>query len=359
MLFGGLMHSKMADDTASLEAMDKSSDSISEDSSLSNKGKRRVYGLCLMTLAGFYVVLANTLVQLIHEYSTTEISSLTILFSRSVVTVFSCVIFMLIARTNPIPSTRETFILTVLGLTGVGAILFMYLALSIIPVGDVTVINFTAPIFTSALSVAFLGESCTFIDTFLGFIGFCGVFIMTRPTIIFGKQDSGSEVLGECVIGGENHYVTSGSDYIYGVVYTLIGAFLIALFYIMNKLASQKGDVILKIFYTGAIGVISPAFIMWITKRPYEFSDQWEIWLLLLFIGVLSVIHLLFVAESLQFEEAGPAALIRNADCVYAFILQYLVLGIIPNALTILGATIVVISSTAMGFCRYISAKKK
>ena len=123
-----------------------------------SKARRRVYGLCLMSLAGFYVVLANTLVQLIHERSEIEISSLTILFTRSVATVVMALLFMAIAKTNPFPSKKEVLALTLLGLTGVGAILFMYLALSLIPVGDVTVIHFTAPIFTSALGVVFLNH---------------------------------------------------------------------------------------------------------------------------------------------------------------------------------------------------------
>lgn len=350
------------------EESDSFNDTIDEDvdndetTALENKGKRRVFGLCLMSLAGFYVVLSNTLVQVLHTtYTNISISSLTILFSRSVVTVFMALVFMFIGRTNPFPSKQETIILSALGLTGVGAILFMYLALSIIPVGDVTVINFTAPIFTSALSMTFLGESCTFIDAFLGFIGFCGVFIMTRPTIVFGEQDFESENLSECISGVENHITLAGGggDYIYGVAYTLVSAFLVALFFILNKLTSKNGEVILNIFYTGVIGVVLPTAITCITKRPYTFSKQWEIWLLLLLIGVLSVIHLLFVVESLQFEEAGPAALIRNADSVYAFALQYVVLSIVPTWLTIVGAAVVVTSSTAMGICRYISAKKK
>ncbi|XP_066920329.1 solute carrier family 35 member G1-like [Clytia hemisphaerica] len=326
------------------------------------KGRRRVYGLCLMSLAGFYVVLANTLVQLIHEHSITDISSLTILFSRSVVTVAMALMFMLFARIHPFPSKRETLALSALGLTGVGAILFMYLALSLIPVGDVTVIHFTAPIFTSAMGGIFLKQPCSFMDAFLGFISFCGVFIMTKPTIIFGKQDHQSETICESVTGCENQVDSvdpnHNDTYIYGVGYTLIAAFLVSVFFILNKLISRKTDVILTLFYTGTMGLILPSIIMCITQKPFQIGAQWEIWLLLGLIGVLSVVHLFFVAESLQFEDAGPAALIRNADCVYAFVLQFLVLGVTPNLLTIIGALIVVVSSTTMGVTRYLSAKR-
>jgi len=105
------------------------------------------------------------------------------------------------------------------------------------------------------------------------------------------------------------------------------------------------------------MGLILPTVLVCATGNQYRLGGEWEIWLLLLLIGILSVIHLLFVAESLQFEDAGPVALIRNADCVYAFVLQYLVLDIIPHSLTIVGAAIIVVSSTTMGITRYLSAK--
>ena len=329
-----------------------------------SRGRRRVYGLTLMSLAGFYVVLANTLVQLIHGRSLVEVSSLTILCSRSVVTAAMALMFMIIGRIHPFPSRRETLALSALGLTGVGAILFMYLALSYIPVGDVTVIHFTAPVFTSAMGRAFLKQPCSIMDGLLGLVSFCGVFIMTRPTIIFGAQDLESETICETLTGCENeHHSTdsladSKNTYLYGVGYTLVAAFLVSIFFILNKLMSRQTDVVLTLFYTGIMGLILPSVIVCVTQEPYQAGNQWEIWILLLLIGVLSVVHLLFVAESLQFEDAGPAALIRNADSVYAFGLQYLVLGVAPHTLTIIGALIVVISSTTMGVSRYFSAKR-
>ena len=329
-----------------------------------SKGRRRVYGLTLMSLAGFYVVLANTLVQLIHEHSLVDISSLTILFSRSAVTVAMALVLMLVARIHPFPSHRETLALSALGLTGVGAILFMYQALSLIPVGDVTVIHFTAPVFTSAMGRALLQQPCSFMDAFLGFISFCGVFIMTRPTVIFGTQDIESETICESLTGCENEHHSMDSSrgdnsYMYGVAYTLVAAFLVSVFFILNKLMSRKTDVVLTLFYTGIYGLILPSIIVAVTQKQYQVGDQWEIWILLLLIGVLSVVHLLFVAESLQFEDAGPAALIRNADSVYAFGLQFLVLGVAPHLMTIVGALIVVVSSTTMGVSRYFSVRQK
>lgn len=347
--------------------LNKMAEQVSEDNDTStdgkqlSKGTKRIYGLCLMSLAGFYVVLANTLVQLIHEYSNTDISSLTILFSRSVVTVAMALMFMAIARIHPFPSKQETLALCALGLTGVGAILFMYLALSLIPVGDVTVIHFTAPIFTSVMGCVFLKQPCSLMDAFLGFISFCGVFIMTRPTIIFGKQDMETQHICKSVTGCENGVKSidhaSDDTYVYGVGYTLVAAFLVSVFFILNKITSQNTDVVLTLFYTGIMGLILPTVLVCATGNQYRLGGEWEIWLLLLLIGILSVIHLLFVAESLQFEDAGPVALIRNADCVYAFVLQYLVLDIVPHSLTIVGAAIIVVSSTTMGITRYLSAK--
>lgn len=161
-----------------------------------------------MTLADLYMVISDTLVQLIYEHSNTDISSVTVLFSRSVATVAMAFMFIAISRIYLFPSKRETLALCVLGLTGVSSILFTYLALSLIPVGDVTVIQFTAPIFTSVMGFVLLNQPCSLMDAFFEIISFCGVFIMTCLNIIFGKHDTESKHKCESVIEYENKVFT-------------------------------------------------------------------------------------------------------------------------------------------------------
>ena len=49
----------------------------------------------------------------------------------------------------------------------------------------------------------------------------------------------------------------------------------------------------------------------------------------------MSFIHVLFIAEALLLEEAGTCALIRNANSIYAFVLQYAILKVPPQVKTL------------------------
>ncbi|XP_057294786.1 solute carrier family 35 member G1-like [Hydractinia symbiolongicarpus] len=335
-------------------------DTTHEENTTTKLPRRRVYGLVLMSLGGFYVVLSNVLVQLIHQHSYVDISSVTLLYMRSLFTTFLAVLVMFLGRVHPAPSRSACFKLTILGLAGVGGILFMYLALAHMPVGDVTIIQFTAPFFTTILSVLFLSQKLTFVDVICGVFSFLGLLIMTRPTLVFGEEDIDSREISECITGesdvanAHNH-----SDYMLGAFYALLGSVLVSIFYILSKICGKQGDVMLIIFYTGLVGMLLPTGVNLVRQQPYVFGHQWDIWILLMLIGLLSFVHLMFVAESLQFEEAGPVALVRNADCVYAFVLQYTILGVVPKPLTLMGATMVVIATTCMGGYRYYCAKKQ
>lgn len=49
----------------------------------------------------------------------------------------------------------------------------------------------------------------------------------------------------------------------------------------------------------------------------------------------MSFIQVLFIAEALLLEEAGTCAVIRNANSIYAFVLQYAILKVPPQVKTL------------------------
>lgn len=203
-----------------------------------------------MTLAGFYVTLANTLVQMVHKYSHTPVSVLTIVFLRSLFTFVGAVPFMMISCTNPTPSPKAVANYLLLGVTGVISTFFIFLALSKIPVGDVTIILFTSPVYTVILSTIFLKESCALSDIVCGLCSFTGVLIMTRPTLLFGEQDEDSRELCESITEESEHlHSERSSEYLFGALYALCGSFYVAVFYVLNKVCEKHGDFIINVAF--------------------------------------------------------------------------------------------------------------
>ncbi len=86
---------------------------------------------------------------------------------------------------------------------------------------------------------------------------------------------------------------------------------------------------------------------------------SWASVTVILLVGLLSFVHLLLVAESLQLEDAGPAALVRNADIVYAFILQFLFLGVKPEWTTLLGASMIITTTSMIAVKRIFYSKSE
>lgn len=237
------------------------------------------------------------------------------------------------------------------------AVIFVYLALERIPVGDATVIQFTAPVFTVAFSFLCLGKGCGILDTVCGIISFGGVIVLARPTILFSHKNANSHVPSHIAHAQSKVAAKPGdAKYLEGIGYAVLAALCLSLFFILNKMTGKKLDVTLTIFYPSIFGVIiSPIFIA--VKHTAWFAWAPETWGLICVVGFVSFVGLMFMAESLQLEDAGPAILIRNLDVVYAFLLQYALLKIKPDLMSFVGAGIVLAATSLIALNRTVFAR--
>ena len=237
----------------------------------------------------------------------------------------------------------------------VAAIVCVYFALERIPVGDATVIQFTSPVFTVAFSFLCLRKGCGILDTICGVISFGGVIVLARPSILFSHKTHEAHAVTHNMHANK-HVKPGDAKYLEGVGYAIIAAVCLSLFFILNKMTGKKLDVTLTIFYPSVMGVlISPIFIA--ATHHTWFSWNWEIWGLIVVVGFVSFVGLMFMAESLQLEDAGPAILVRNLDVVYAFLLQYAILKIKPDMMSLVGAGIVLAATSLIAVNRTVFAR--
>ena len=318
-----------------------------------NFGKtKRFQGLLLMALAGLYLTLANCLVQLVYLKTRRGISSYMMLFCRSLVILLLNFVFMIVGRAHPYGEMKNIPILFLLGLAGVGQILFVFLSLERIPMGDATVIQFTAPVFTTAFSGLLLGTGCSLIDAVCGCVSFLGVVVMTKPSIFFGTVEKTDHEVNQSSVNNHVVNLSTDSEYIFGVIFALLAAIFVSIFYVLTKIFGQRLDVTVTVLYPSTFGIILAPIVGVAFKNVGQLPSDWITSLSLILVGFLSFVHLMFVAEALQLEDAGPASLIRNLDVVYAFFMQYMVLDIPPDWSTLLGACIVIASTTVIAIRR-------
>lgn len=332
--------------------------SLLKDGDGKSKKNSKVLGLGLMASAGCFLTIGNVVVQYTHKKWPKKISTFEVLFVRSLIQLLFITAFMIYGKVNLYGKTlKNLVVLIVMGIAEVAAIVFVYLALERIPVGDATVIQFTAPVFTTAFSFLFLRKGCGVLDTVCGIISFAGVIVMARPTVFFSKRLQVKAVTHHFhTNANQNINHPGGTKYLEGVGFALLAAVCLSLFFILNKMTGKKLDVTLTIFYPSVMGVvISPMFIG--AMHHTWFSWNIHIWGFIVAVGFVSFVGLMFMAESLQLEDAGPAILIRNLDVVYAFLLQYLLLSLKPDLLSLVGAGIVLASTSLIAINRTVFAR--
>eukprot|EP00794_Sanderia_malayensis_P007223 gene7223-8031_t len=315
---------------------------------------RRLQGLLLMATAGLYLTLANAFVKFVYKTGHTSLSPCTLMFFRSLITFILNSVFMIIGRVKPLDNWKSMPILSLMGVAATGQVLFLLLSLERISLADATVIQFTAPVFTMSLSFVLLGVSCVLFDTICGIVSFIGVAIITKPDLIFGTAKK------ECpsnLIQGELSTKPDENDYLYGIILALLSSFSVSIFYVLNKILGKNLDLTIMIFYPSLFGIFIAPIAAFGLGEPLSPHWSWASVTAILLVGLLSFVHLLFVAESLQLEDAGPASLVRNADIVYAFVLQFLFLGEKPEWTTLLGASLIITTTSMIAVKRILNTE--
>ena len=204
---------------------------------------QRILGLLLMATAGVFLTLGNSLVQYVYKRSKSKISSFEVLFIRSFIQAVFTLMFMIYGKVHPYGEKKvNLFRLIAMGITEVNAIIFVYLALEKIPVGDATVVQFTAPIFTVFFSYCLLRKGCGWLDTVCGLISFIGVVFIAKPDLIYGH---GSHFLHHSsnIAHGNSTTVkppNTNKEYITGSIFALVAAMSLSLFFILNKMNGEN-----------------------------------------------------------------------------------------------------------------------
>ena len=184
---------------------------------------RRTKGILLMALAGIYSTFGNVLVQFIITNMNASLQPVSFFLVRSVYTAAVSALFLLVAQNNPFPNKRAVILLLMSAMACACGILFVFIALDEIPVGDDTVIFLTSPIMTVIMGFFFLKQKCSAIDIVCVLFNSVGIIIMTQPSFLFEKQEALSHEMCILLIGHSRVLNMPGSrDYIIGVVYQLV-----------------------------------------------------------------------------------------------------------------------------------------
>ena len=210
---------------------------------------------------------------------------------------------------------------------GLMALLSIFTALRNLPLATVVSISFAAPIFTTIFSIFFLSEKVGYFRWLAVFVGFVGIIIISEPGL-----------------SSLNIYYIFPVIFVLGMSYVAIS---------IRQLSSTEPVWLISLFFSAAITLAGLLTI------PYGWLMPNLIDLILLsLIGIFGGVANLWLSQSYKFSEVSLVTPLKYLALVFAIIFGYFIWDEIPTIKTLIGATLVIVSSIII-FRREILLKKQ
>ena len=199
-------------------------------------------------------------------------------------------------------------------LAGLVALISIFIALRNLPLATVVSISFAAPIFTTIFSIFLLSEKVGLYRWLAVFVGFIGIIFISEPGF-----------------SSLNFY------YIYPIIFCL-GLSYVAI--AIRKLSSTEPVWLIGFFFSFSIMILSffTFYQNWILP---SFMDL----CLLSMIGVLGGLANLWLTQSYKFSEVSLVTPLKYLALVFAIIFGYFIWDESVTIKTLIGASLVIISS--------------
>jgi drug/metabolite transporter (DMT)-like permease len=185
-----------------------------------------------------------------------------------------------------------------------------FLALTLIPLGQVVSIEFTMPIWTAILAASFLGERITIWKTAAIALGLVGVFVIVRPT-------SGAANIGQLII--------------------LVAAVALGATVVMMKSLTRTEQPLSIVFWMMAVQAVAgalPTLHVWVWPSPYG----WACAIAVAFAGTLS--HLC-LARAMLYADATTVVPMDFLRVPLTATAGWLIYGERLDVFTVLGAMLI------------------
>ena len=210
---------------------------------------------------------------------------------------------------------------------GLIALLSIFIALRNLPLATVVSITFAVPIFTTIFSILFLSEKVGFFRWLAVIVGFIGIVVISEP---------GLSTL--------NIYYIFPFIFVLGLSYVAIS---------IRQLSSTEPVWLISLYFSVAITLAGLFTIPYGWLMP-NLKDL----ILLSSIGIFGGVANLWLSQSYKFAEVSLVTPLKYLALVFAIIFGYLIWDEIPTIKTLIGATLVIVSSIII-FRREILLKKQ
>lgn len=294
-------------------------------------------GMTLCVISSLFISSAALLIKLAESIPSLEITFIRL--TLQLVFSFPPMIFFKDKFIHPWSKSKFLLLRGVSGVTGMALSIY---AVKHMPLADQRVIFYTSPVYTAILGRVFLKESVSKFDAvaILSTIG--GVVLIARPTFLFGS-------LGEASKSEKVWFPT-----LLAVVSAICHACSIVL---TRKISKEVGSRVV-VFYVAVVGTIISLIASLISNFGFKFPDcRTHDALYVLGAGALGYGGQLLVTKALTLEKASIISLLRTTGIAFSFVLQLIVLHVVPDGLSIGGAILVLLCNVSIFIKKFLDKK--
>ena len=199
---------------------------------------------------------------------------------------------------------------------------FFVLSFRYLSLADAHSIASLTPVFVVALSAIILREHVNLKTWLAIFVGFIGVLIIMRPGFSIFDPKS---------------------------ILPLLAAFFLSLYQITTKKASEYDSNETSLFYTSLVGIILMFIFSIYFWKPFTNLS----YILFLGIGFFFSLGIYFQIIALSFTKASLVQPFHYTLILWSIILGYVFYNDLPDTLTIIGASIIVLSGIYVLYSKY------
>ncbi|XP_045770222.1 solute carrier family 35 member G1 [Maniola jurtina] len=290
-------------------------------------------GLLLATLSSLFFSLCSVIVK-----SLVNIDPMQLAMFRFI-GVLLPTLPIVIYTEQPIFPEGKRILLVLRSIVGTVGLMLSFYAFRNMPLADASVIVFSVPVFVALFARVFLKEPCGIWNTVSIVLTLVGVILITHPPFIFGESES---------VGNPNYNSLRGA--IAAFVSTIFGA---NAYVLLRVLKGLHFSVIMTNF--GAIAIVQTlfySFVFGVLCMPNCGTERF----LVVCLAIFSYLGQILLTMSLQMEQAGPVAIARSADIVFAFLWQVMFFDEIPSKYSVCGAVLVLSSVLLVGLRKWALA---
>lgn len=273
-------------------------------------GRRQTYvGITLMCIGVACLCVNDALAKEL----TTAYSPLQVLFLRNLIAFpFAVVVVLGVGGPAALRSYRP-MAHVVRGLLWLSAAFLFFTSLTMLQLAEATALIFVAPMLITALSALLLKERVGWRRWSAVLVGFAGVLIVVRP-------------------GGSTFQLAS--------LLPMITAFFYALLMIAARWVDPRESVWTMMLYLVGAGGLAAAALMPFVWVPVAWGDLW------LFAGLafFGTAGMTMMTQAFRFAPAAVVAPFDYTALIWATLLGYAFWGEVPDALTYVGAVVIIAS---------------